>query len=228
MIIETNRRRSQTWWLPSGVTKSDVLAAYQFKGAASQTASYYNLVDSSVYQLYDDYWDVSWTTDKGVFIEGNIGFGLEGFDQGYVSCAIRFSDVDVNANTSIGLTSPIDGYYLFAKTADLYSYYKTPGFSMATAASKPIYYSDTQMANGTLGYTRSLGKLYQNGQSETLTEDTWGGGVISRTASIGNATRYHSTVPLTMGTVYIQAAVFYSVALSDAQHAELAEKMNAI
>ncbi len=31
-----------------------------------------------------------------------------------------------------------------------------------------------------------------------------------------------------MGTVYIQAAVFYNVELSDAQHVELAEKMNAI
>lgn len=32
----------------------------------------------------------------------------------------------------------------------------------------------------------------------------------------------------TMGTVYIQAAVFYNAALSDAQHVELAEKMNLI
>ena len=84
------------------------------------------------------------------------------------------------------------------------------------------------MANGVLGYTRSLGKLYQNGQLKTLTTYTWYGSAIPYPVSIGNATRQWPDTPRTMGTVYIQAAVFYNVALSDAQHVELAEKMNAI
>ena len=121
------------WWLPSGVSESNVLAAYQFKGAVSETLSFYNLVNSSNYLLSKNDAGVTWTIDKGVFIPAIWGAGLVGFDQGYTSCAIRFSDVDVNANTEIGLTSPIDGYYLLAKTANFPQsgkiYYKTPGFS---------------------------------------------------------------------------------------------------
>ena len=48
MIIETNgRRRSQAWWLPSGISETNVQAAYQFKGATSESNAYYNLVNSS-------------------------------------------------------------------------------------------------------------------------------------------------------------------------------------
>ena len=64
-------------------------------------------------------------------------------------------------------------------------------------------------------------------QSKTLTTYTWTEADMAFYVSIGNGSR--GDYPLrTMGTVYIQAAVFYSVTLSDSQHAELAEKMNAI
>ena len=230
MIIETNgRRRSQAWWLPSGISETNVQAAYQFKGATSESNAYYNLVNSSTYSLSKNNASVSWTSDKGVFIPAVRGAGLTGFNQGYVSCAIRFSDVDVNANTAIGLTSPIDGYYLFAKTANsLSTYYKTPGFSKATAESQSASRSSESMANGVLGYTRSLDKLYQNGQSKTLTTYTFGAAADPFPVSVGNAMRSNTALTRYMGTVYIQAAVFYNVALSDAQHAELAVKMNAI
>jgi len=160
------------------------------------------------------------------------GAGLTGFNQGYTSCAIRFSDVDVNANTEIGLTSPIDGYYLLAKTANFPQsgkiYYKTPGFSNATGNNQSASRSAESMANGVLGYTRSLGKLYQNGQLKSLTTYNWDYADVGHPVSIGNATRQAPDWYRNFGTVYIQAAVFYNVALSDAQHAELAEKMNAI
>ena len=84
------------------------------------------------------------------------------------------------------------------------------------------------LANGVLGYTRSLDKLYQNGQSKTLTTYTFGAAADPFPVSVGNAMRSNTALTRYMGTVYIQAAVFYNVALSDAQHAELAEKMNAI
>ena len=134
MIIETNgRRRSQAWWLPSGISETNVQAAYQFKGATSESNAYYNLVNSSTYSLSKNNASVSWTSDKGVFIPAVYGAGLTGFDQGYTSCAVRFSDVDVNANTEVGLTSPIDGYYLMAKAAtETGNYYKRPGVSKAT------------------------------------------------------------------------------------------------
>jgi hypothetical protein len=232
MIIETNgRRRAQKWWLLSGIEKSDVLAAYQFKGAVSESNAYYNLVNSSTYLLSKNNASVSWVSDKGVFIPAVRGAGLTGFNQGYTSCAIRFSDVDVDANTEIGLTSPIDGYYLMAKTANETNIYnKKPGFSISTVPSThPLITSNASMANGVLGYTRSLGKLYQNGQLKTTT--TWATWIFTEdpyTVSVGNATRQNYWESRTMGTVYIQAAVFYNIALSDAQHAELAEKMNAI
>lgn len=220
--------RQAPWWLPSGVSESDVLAAYQFKGAVSETYSFYNLVNSSAYLLSKNNANVTWTIDKGVFIPAVYGAGLTGFNQGYTSCAIRFSDVDVNANTEIGLTSPIDGHYLMAKVANYPNYYKTPGFSTATADSQSGSISNQSMANGVLGYSRLLGKLYKNGQSISLTTHTWKGANVAYPISIGNATRQASPPSRTMGTVYIQAAVFYNIALSDAQHLELSEKMNAI
>jgi len=219
------------WWLPSGVSESDVLAAYQFKNAVSETYSFYNLVNSSTYLLSKNDAGVTWTIDKGEFIPATWGAGLVGFNQGYVSCAIRFSDVDVNANTEIGLTSPIDGYYLFAKTAignNPGTFYKTPGFSNATGDNQSASRSNETMANGVLGYTRSLGKLYQNGQLKSLTAYTWSGAAYEDLVSIGQASRNANYNYRALGSVYIQAAVFYNVALSDAQHLELAEKMNAI
>ena len=217
------------WWLPSGVSETNVLAAYQFRNAVSETLSFYNLVNSSAYLLSKNDAGVTWTIDKGVFIPAVRGAGLTGFNQGYVSCAIRFSDVDVNASTEIGLTSPIDGYYLFAKTASgSGDYYKTPGFSNATNTGQSASRSNETMSNGVLGYTRSLGKLYKNGQLKSLTTYTWDYADAAYPISIGNAVRQPSGYPRAMGTVYIQAAVFYNIALSDAQHVELAEKMNAI
>lgn len=219
------------WWLPSGVSESDVLAAYQFKGAVSETYSFYNLVNSSAYLLSKNNASVTWTIDKGVFIPAVWGAGLAGFNQGYVSCAIRFSEVDVNANTEVGLTSPIDGYYLMAKTAvgtNPGTFYKTPGFSTATGDNQSASRSNEPMANGVLGYTRSLGKLYQNGQLKSLTTYTWSGAYYADSISIGHATRQPQGAYRELGSVYIQAAVFYNIALSDAQHVELAEKMNAI
>jgi len=225
--------RQAPWWLPSGVSESDVLAAYQFRNAVSETYSYYNLVNSSAYLLSKNNASVTWTIDKGVYIPGGNSWevGLVGFNRGYVSCAIRFSDVDVNANTEVGLTSPIDGYYLMAKTAvgaNPGTFYKTPGFSTATGDNQSASRSNEPMANGVLGYTRSLGKLYQNGQLKSLTTYTWSGAYYPVIVSIGQASRQPQGPYRTLGTVYIQAAVFYNVALSDAQHVELAEKMNAI
>jgi hypothetical protein len=227
MIIETNgRRRSQAWWLPSGISETNVQAAYQFKGATSESNAYYNLVNSSTYSLSKNNASVSWTSDKGVFIPAVYGAGLTGFDQGYTSCAVRFSDVDVNANTEVGLIGPVDWYYLFAKAATYSNiYYKTPGFS---TSSDNTSRSNEPMAYGVLGYTRSLAKLYQNGQSKSITTYQWTFAATAYTVSIGNATRLTLEYSRTMGTVYIQAVAFYNVALSDAQHAELAEKMNAI
>ena len=225
--------RQAPWWLPRGISESDVLAAYQFKDAISETYSFYNLVNSSAYLLSKNNASITWTIDKGVFIPAIWEAGLTGFNQGYVSCAIRFSDVDVNANTEIGLTSPIDGYYLFAKTAvgpNPATYYKTPGFSNATGDNQSASRSNEPMGSGVLGYTRSLSKLYQNGQLKSLTTYTWSGAIWPSVAgvSIGQATRVPNGGSRNAGTVYIQAAVFYNVALSDAQHLELAEKMNAI
>lgn len=223
--------RQAPWWLPSGISEGDVLAAYQFKGAVSETYSFYNLVNSSNYLLSKNDAGVTWTIDKGIYIPGgnSWGVGLVGFNQGYVSCAIRFSDVDVNANTEVGLTSPIDGYYLMAKTAsDSGSYFKTPGFSNATGDNQSASRSNESMANGVLGYTRSLGKLYQNGQLKSLTGYTWSGAYYPIIVSIGQASRQPQGPYRALGSVYIQAAVFYNVELSDAQHVELAEKMNAI
>ena len=227
VIIETNgRRRAQKWWLPSGVLESDVLAAYQFKNSISETSSYNNLVNPGTYTLYKNNANVGWVIDKGVFIPAYHKAGLDGFGKGYISCAIRFSDVDVNANTEIGLTSPINGYYLSAKTASGSTYYKTPGCSKALSENQPLSRSNESMSNGVLGYTRSLDKLYQNGVLKTLTTSNWTTAGSPYYCSIGNATR-QSAPARTMGTVYIQAVVFYDVALSDDQHAELAEKMNA-
>jgi len=220
--------RQAPWWLPSGISESDVLAAYQFKDAISETYSYYNLVNSSAYLLSKNNAGVTWTIDKGVFIPAIRAAGLTGFNQGYVTCAIRFSDVDVNANTEIGLTSPIDNYYLMAKIANGYTtsivYYKVPGFHKDANR----YRSNESMSSGVLGYTWSLGKLYQNGQLKSTTTIALSGSSTKYPVSIGNATAQGTPADRTMGTVYIQAAVFYNVALSDAQHVELAEKMNAI
>ena len=224
--------RQAPWWLPSGISEGDVLAAYQFKGAVSETYSFYNLVNSSAYLLSKNNAGVTWTIDKGVFIPAIRAAGLTGFNQGYVTCAIRFSDVDTSANTEIGLTSPIDGYYLMAKFANLgresVVYYKVPGFSNGKATGQSASRSNESMPNGVLSYTRSLGKLYQNGQLKSLTTYNWDYADVGHPVSIGNATRQAPDWYRTMGTVYIQAAVFYNVALSDSQHVELAEKMNLI
>lgn len=224
--------RNNPWWQPDGIMRENVIAAYQFKSAASETESLFNLVNRNALELSKNNGGIVWSWTNGFFIPGIHLAGLVNTSLSTFSCAVfRYSDLDINFNGAAVLTGTANGYRIFAKAG--YSagtnryYFKAHGFIKGTnTIDLTARGSFVENGVGVLGFNRTSEKFYKNGVglSETFTKDSSDANSSAGNIAIGQGGPH----TLTYTSYYVQAAAFYNIELNQIQHAELALAMGQI
>jgi len=225
---------AQPWWMPTGVGKSDIIAAYQFVNADSEAKALTNLVDSATLQLYKLN-SPTWSKSAGFSIPADPQAGLNNDSIGlYSTVAIRFSDVDLTTNNIVGLVGSNELTWLIAKGYQFTSqsnctYYKVPSYSTYP------FNSDTTMYKTNAGYTSGVfiyipryqthnSSLYANGNLQSATSYSSGWTDYFYRVTIGQTYRKYLTNPA-FGTINIQAVAFYNTELTVEQIQELTDQM---
>lgn len=216
------------WFLPSGILASNVIAAYQFKGAQSEAEALQNQNNLATLNLAKTGSNVTWNQATGFYIPGvrQAGLNQAGISS-FVSVAVRFTGVN-NEDSAAGLVAPANGYLLMAKGhSDNINYLKGPTFTPATGTGQTVYTGNNLIQAGTVAYVRNINALYADGMQQSLSSRAWNGSDTFYAVTIGHGTRIYNQNPV-FQNINIQAVAFYSTALTAAQVVELTDAMNAL
>ena len=246
---------SGQFWLPSGMSQANVLAAYIFKGVASEsdalkdiTGNGYNLTKSS--QTYNgNTYSPTWSASNS-FTFSEVYQGLCGYlnnaslnTQDIKCMVVRFSDLSLD-NRGYLITAGGSAGTAQLMAACTYSdengiQFKGAGFAsiwgVANAGTPRGHwdYADSVVTSGVLGLNcGSSGALYKDGSLLTVTRSANANSYFGTDTSakqgytFGNS---HADISDLNNARHagkkIQCAVFFSVALTTAQHKEVAERM---
>lgn len=219
------------WWLPSGISESSVIAAYQFKNAQSENHSLMNLANNSTYALTKTGSDVVWSAN-GMFIAGGthlIGMNAQNFPV-FTSCAVRYSGVDIQNPNTVGLASAYEGYKIFARA----SHYN--GKNLAKIGVKkggkqtPLYLYDIVRSNAVLIVDMASDQINVDGVEIGLeSSPTFVNATYDTQNTIGQtyqSVQQSDRSGIVWGSVTIQAVVFYNISLTMGNKIELYNAMN--
>ena len=226
------------FWTAGGISTANCLAAYQFKGAASETQALKDLTGHG-YTL-TKYTNTSgkiaakWSATKGFYTDDDKGYWnvLKNptlGSQNIKSIVVRYAGLDQSKTNGLCVASPkgSSGYaVLWADGANRSVSENFPGTSsgwtdnpiIKKSSSKILWANAKLDASGTVGMTLQTA-IYKNGTSMNVTElnDTGYGGVEDGT--------YILVFPRTYNDFCLYSAAFYSVALTAAQHKAVADAM---
>jgi hypothetical protein len=220
------------WFLPTGILPSNVIAAYQFKGAVNEASALLNQNNPSAYMLSKTGSTVTWNASTGFYIPATAQAGLNAAGiTSFSDVVVRFSD-NQNVKAHTGLIGSANGYLLMAKWGggNPLVYEKFPTFYSETVEHRTRYRIDSFYETMVLGWARNNKRLYANGisHSPVASSSTWTYGVTFYGVTIGQAHRRNSDGGGTpaFSPVNIQAVVFYNTNLTDQQHLAVATAMN--
>lgn len=223
---------SKEWWLPDGIVASNVIAAYQFKGATTEGGAIQNLNNPSAYMLSKTGSTVTWNASTGFYIPATAQAGLNAAGiTSFSDVVVRFSD-NQNVNAHTGLIGAANGYLLMAKWGgrNPLVYEKFPTFYSETVEERTKYRIDSFYETMVLGWARNNSRLYANGisHSPVASSSIWQYGANFYGVTIGQAHRRNNDGVGTpaFSPVNIQAVVFYNTNLTDQQHLAVATAMN--
>ena len=230
------------WFLVSGISETDVLAAYQFVGRNSEEAALKNINAGTSYILTKSANTITWTADKGFYIPAtaNLGFAnadLSALADSLQSAAFGYtggytgtsnwsgSGTSLSDGKSLGLAARIQS----TNTGSSYGYVNNPIIARVPGASNGYSYAGDKHENGVIGGTwNDPLKMYYNGLEASLTV------VGSNSNGFRDANKFYGVFGTQVGqtgghqTNYVTALVFYSVLLSDEQHLELYKNIKSL
>jgi len=221
--------RQAPWWLPTGIVSSNVIAAYQFKGAIDEANALLNVNDTSTYPLTKVGSTVTWNQSTGFYIPATLGYGLNNASiTSFSSVFARFSDA-ANGDYYSVIVSPALGYTLMAKAAYDYGggkYRNSVGIADYTSNPGTGYYGATYYSYGVLGWNRDSRLVYVNGVSQSLTgfENAY----IANPTYILIGQGRTSTAITSLAAYNLQAVVFYNTQLTADQVVQLSSSMAAL
>ena len=251
-----NQLPTDDWFHPTGVTDSDVIAAYKFKGASS-AANAKRIVNNSTssYDLNTSGSNVTWSAANGFYIPAEGGAGLDNAtlrSQNWGTVAVKFSGASTGS-LQVGLvhktleTGIYAHYEMSSRKAEngAWNYYRInhnyPAFSNGVSLKTNQKYTATPGENATSGVIScnltALSDFYYNGQSCALTacdatnESNMYVGDWTGLKLFGNIkfTQTQSVfMPTNFGSVYIHAAVIYNRNLNATEIAQLHTLMAAL
>lgn len=232
-----------SWWTAGGISTANCLAAYQFKGASSETVARTDLTGHG-YTL-TKYNSPTWATGTGFTLPTNAylqNSSLNG--QNIKSIVIRFAGMPTTTGTTYALSLPGgsgNNRFLYVRLRDLgyfnganiynadtnypvlvyaWNQYETSG---TTPRFRFRYYQGSTKlgATGVLGFSGTA--LYSNGVAQTTTAE------LTNTESTGTPISGTNRFTIGQGAGYsVIAAAFYSVDLTAAQHKAVADAMLAL
>ena len=205
---------TRQWWLAGGIHPSQVVAAYQPKGAVDLAASYVNLANPGTYNAAPG---VAPTLDSN-------GWGFNGTSQ-YISTGFPFArnnsalivfEMTGSAyNMLCGANSNQAGGYFYIKPAHLTLYRQT----YANGGSNAV---DGDALSGVIGICGGLCVL--NGSVVT----TLNPGVVESEAHVFIGAQNSTGVANSFISARISAAVFYNSSIQPSQIAALSAAMAAL
>ena len=233
LAVMSHLRNPNRWYLVDGITEENVVAAYKFKGVATEQEALTNVNEGTEYALTVT-GAGTWTTGKGLFFPATVNCYINNTELvnqagSIVSCAFGYSDMSTGSVVTAGTVINQYGRFLIAK-GGLYAsssakYYKTlaPNAYGSGASSRQ---TASVHAEGVLASDWTNLKVWYNGleQSQTttgvaFTGNGWTSGRVFTTCT---------STSLARGTMYLSALVFYNTVLTDTQHVQLANQINAL
>lgn len=229
---------SSDWWLPSGLSASDCLAAYQFKGVASESAAKTDLTGHG-YTLTKN--GPSWSSAKGFWIDPNANYPYNITLYNNELCRKNIQTVVFRyANFNNGMMHPVmhaggsHGYArlwfgLSRSDGDPWpgTYYRdTHGYPVASKdnVGNCMWGKSQITSNGVFGLNVQS-DMYLNGNAITVQEVHIGS--QSNPDPIGSSDTNPYMIWLPGGDNYAYLAyAFYSKKLTAAQHKEVCNAMN--
>lgn len=223
---------SSDWWLPIGVASSSCLGAYRFKGVASQTVAKTDLSGHG-YTLTIS--GPSWSSANGFWIDPAVGEGSYPYNcmiynntlaaAAIKSIVIRYSFTSYGEYQIVG-SGGSDGYALLwlggGSNDDTWPGTSSMGthnpFILKDGSGNVLWTRTKQSLSATIGMTVKTA-IYLNGNAYT-TESFHASKYPAQSSGI-----YMMDLPRHNNNKYL-AAAFYSVALTAAQHKEIANAMN--
>ena len=235
---------SGIWYLPPGVSESDVIAAFQFKGAASASAARQNLAETgSVYDLTPSN-SPTWDASTGYYLgEGNSYLGDADLNAltTIKTIVIRYSGLSTGHSERLPLslikgrtTAGTDNPLFWARPNFRYTY---NGNEISLSSSYPCIVTSLDMSTSKLKYKLGDVKaaaagvlacdashIYKDGSAITLTSHTVDcDGSITTESNLN--TQYSYSLASGTDPYYVIAAAFFSKVLSADDHEWIAEKM---
>ena len=222
------------WYIVNGIDDSNVVAAYKFKGRESLSDALTNINYGTQYMLTAT--GVTWTTGKGLYFPATVNCYITNTELtnqkgSIVSCAFGYSDMSTGSVTTAGVAlNWANPYKYFAAmggnvSSTTYRYHGTSIPQSASAYNSK--YMATKNAGGVLACDWSNYGIWYNGLSQSLTNantsqmhsDCWTYPRVFTTCTNSSLAR---------GAMYLSALVFYNTVLTDAQHVQLANQINAL
>ena len=235
LAVMSHLRNPNRWYLVDGITEENVVAAYKFKGVATEQEALTNVNEGTEYALTVG-GTVTWTTGKGLYFPATVNCYINNTELvnqkgSIVSCAFGYSDMSTGSVVTAGVALNWANPYKYFAAMGGYensgtNYYF--GTSIPQSASVQNAKSmATKNVGGVLACDWSNYKIWYNGLSQSLSNTAY--------AAISS---FHWTYPrvfttckntsLACGTIYLSALVFYNTVLTDAQHVQLANQINAL
>ncbi len=241
LAVLSRLRNPNRWYLTDGITEENVVAAYRFKGAATLQEALTNINDGTEYVLAATS-GITWTTGKGLFFPGVRAqyinsSALVGMSSSIWSCAFGYSDMStgnvVTSGTTLAAAATTNPKYLLAK-GSVHDSGGNPTYLNSAIPQSASKYYPKHNANvterGCLSCDWSAYKMWRDGLAQSTTSNNssyptynagWTTGRVFTTTTQTNST-------IVRGTMYLSALVFYNCVLTDTQHAQLAEQINAL
>lgn len=226
------------WYLISGITEENVLAAYRFKGASSMEDALMNDNPGANYLLANT--GVEWTQANGLHFPAKNDCYVNNSElvnnsSPIVTCVFAYSDLTDGACSGAGTTiyynHSASQYKFFiskygTSTQSGLSYWG----SAIVKGSSPIYTARSAVkSTATLACDWNNFKIFQDGVEMAITKDTSSGWKYPAYNNSWKGYRVFTTSTngdIVKGEMNLKCLVFYNITLTTAQHVELANKFN--
>lgn len=221
----------RAWWLPSGISDDQVIAAWQFVNMLNEASALINVNEGTEYALTKTGDSVTWNEDKGFLIPASVNQGLHQstlFSQLRTvlkSGAFGYSDLD-NSGTGWGaggINGGTTGQNQLSLSLSAHTWNggsSATGTRVFTISNGSPYKASISGASGVVGGDFDGLKVYYNGSNlaiESADSNIRGSTVMLGQKSYG-----------TQRSFYMTAAVFYNTILTADQHLELSENIRAL
>ena len=235
------------FWLPGGLAASACLAAYQFKGAASEAAARKNLAETGpTYDLVKS-GSPTWESASGYYLGSLDYLGNSALNalKTVKTIVIRYSGLStataarlplslIKGQTTAGTRNPLlwarPNFRIIYNTAEtmISSSYPCIVTALNTSTKKLTYKLGNAKAPATGVLACDASHIYLNGTAQTLTSKT-----VSCDSAITTESNLYTGYSYTLAgntsyKHYVIAAAFYNVTLSATQHKEVADAMLAL